>query len=329
MKKYVFFIALCAVTSMQGMLKQSLRMMQTKRVVGLVQQRNFKNNLYVMHEGRYTDNQKIRDLHEIQAKQMLKSLESNMQVIATHNYSPEKTLKALESVVAAMTEVKKKQEQAIADLCNNNIEDLQKKIGELDPSSALYKGLYAIFKHVCSPCTENLSNPQLTQFQLDQDHLMTALNHMFYDNYEPQLGEALLVEIFKMLLPFVTNINAGICSWTLRFAGGGMVELGERTSCLLHQAARRGQSEIVALLLEREDLNVNVSDYDDEFDLYKTALSLAAVNGHADIVKMLLSDPRIDPKVVSLARKCCRRNRRLIAIFDEFEIKEKNRKKLP
>ena len=53
MKKYmVSIITLCIVCPMQGMLKQSARMLQTKKVLNLIQQRNpFHIGIKLLHEG--------------------------------------------------------------------------------------------------------------------------------------------------------------------------------------------------------------------------------------------------------------------------------------
>jgi len=64
-------------------------------------------------------------------------------------------------------------------------------------------------------------------------------------------------------------------------------------STALTWATRRGQEEVVGVLLEREDINPNKADTQDG----RTPLTLAAENGHQGLVKMLLGRWDINPNV--------------------------------
>ena len=322
MKKYIVFVALCAVASMQGMLKQSLRLAQTKKVVGLVQQRNFKNNLYVMHEGRYRDKKvspEAWSLHQ-RAQLTIKSLGLNARVVAISRDCQDKKLRELEAVVAEMWDIIQKQEQVIADLrttsiCQKNktyqampLEYLKKRIDELDSHTPAHcyeirRRLHDILLEACPDDYKGLLNFQPNQYILRKSlEIIIDCKRSAYD-----------AEIFALLLPFVEELNSSC---------------GLSAGYLLHMAIANVRPEIVALLLERQDLDINVraptggylTQIEDVGDI-EEPLFAAMKYGHGIIVKMLLSDPRINLSDAAYFRKSCR-DPRLIAIFDEFGIKE-------
>ena len=57
----------------------------------------------------------------------------------------------------------------------------------------------------------------------------------------------------------------------------------------LHIAASNGQAEVMKLLLEHPHINVNLKDVEGQ-----TPLLLACCNGHVSVVQLLLKDPRVD-----------------------------------
>ncbi|XP_073429456.1 cortactin-binding protein 2 isoform X1 [Dendrobates tinctorius] len=81
-------------------------------------------------------------------------------------------------------------------------------------------------------------------------------------------------------------------SLTSLLTSGGPVPLGDR-STLLHQAAAQGNVTLLSMLLNEEGLDLNTLCKDGH-----TALYSAAINGHTDCVKLLLtSGARVDATV--------------------------------
>ena len=180
------------------------------------------------------------------------------------------------------------------------IEALEKKIQNLEYSIILKDRIWDILGKT---------------FEYNQEAIMTALEIIIAsDHYD----KAFYLKTLESLLPFVQNISAP----------------NKNSDTLLHIAVRHGRSEVIAMLLQRTDLNINAlsSEDCDGWSFFPTALHAATVYGYVEIVKMLLRDKRIDPSIKGLdaardvgvtARDLAEQwHPEIVKIFDEFGIKE-------
>jgi ankyrin repeat protein len=124
-----------------------------------------------------------------------------------------------------------------------------------------------------------------TDFSLTSDLLKYAV--IFPSR---QLVRTLLLrkELFDMEAAFVRAAeiaNLGVCEDLLAYGAKIAPNVGpENPSTPLHLAARRGQKDLVAMML-RWNAPVNIRDYHN-----RTPLHIAAENGHADVVDTLLQN---------------------------------------
>ncbi|CAI5785382.1 cortactin-binding protein 2 isoform X1 [Podarcis lilfordi] len=158
-------------------------------------------------------------------------------------------------------------------------EEEKKKAGELEESLAVEKQRSAQM--------EAQMEKQLSDFDTEREQLHARLGREEAHTYD-------LREERERMRKMIEQLKKENDSWspslTPLLMSGGPVPLGGRPT-LLHQAAAQGNVTLLSMLLNEEGLDINDSCEDGYSALYS-----AAMNGHTDCVRLLLtSEAQVDP----------------------------------
>nr|XP_034983262.1 cortactin-binding protein 2 isoform X5 [Zootoca vivipara] len=158
-------------------------------------------------------------------------------------------------------------------------EEEKKKAGELEESLAVEKQRSAQM--------EAQMEKQLSDFDTEREQLHARLGRE--EAYTCDLREE-RERMRKLIEQLKKENDSWSPSLTPLLMSGGPVPLGGRPT-LLHQAAAQGNVTLLSMLLNEEGLDINDSCEDGYSALYS-----AAMNGHTDCVRLLLtSEAQVDP----------------------------------
>ena len=176
-----------------------------------------------------------------------------------------------------------------------SVRDLSPIVSSAPPTMPLLEYASCYWgNHVRRGMTENTKQLALKLLDRFDEHISSQLLLLHYNQtrssgpyFESARGPIGFTGLHGVAFLGIVEIAAAV----LEIKGWEFNAADCMGSTALIWATRRGQEEVVGVLLEQEDIDPNKADTEDG----RTPLTLAAENGHQGIVKMLLGRQDINP----------------------------------